>query len=82
MGRSNRHGSLRKKINKVPAKKFEPNIFIDHGGDFASIKIAPGVEAKSYIKDGFVFCEDRAGNIIEIQVLNLSELAKKKDTAA
>lgn len=37
-----------------------------------------GVEKKSYIKDGMVFCEDEEGRIIEIQILNLSSLALSK----
>jgi len=53
-----------------------PKIYIDKENDFAAIKIAKGIEHKSYEKDGFVFCEDKAGRIIEIQVLNLSLLPK------
>lgn len=60
----------------------EPKIFIDVENDFASIKIKPGKESKSYEKDGFIFCEDKDGNIIEIQILSLKELAKLKDKAA
>ncbi len=56
----------------------EPEVFIDPDADFASFKLAPGVGAKSYTKNGFVFCEDKNGRVIEIQVLNLSQLAKKK----
>lgn len=59
----------------------EPKIFIDAKNDFASIKIKEGIEAKSYEKDGFIFCEDKDGNIIEIQILNLADLAKLKDVA-
>lgn len=40
-----------------------------------------GAESKSYEKDGFVFCEDDDGNIIEIQILNLEALSKLKATA-
>ena len=72
MGR--RSGSARRK-GKEP--KF-PEVHIDIESDFASIKLAPGIEAKSYVQSGFVFCEDKRGKIIEVQVLNLSELAKKK----
>ena len=59
----------------------EPKIYIDAKNDFASIKIKEGIEAKSYEKDGFIFCEDKDGNVIEIQILNLEDLAKLKDAA-
>jgi hypothetical protein len=36
----------------------EPKVYIDAKNDFASIKIKEGIEAKSYEKDGFIFCED------------------------
>lgn len=68
MGRNNAHGKLSKKVESFP------KIFIDKENDFAAIKIAKGVEHKSYEKDGFIFCEDKAGPVIEIQVLNLSKL--------
>ncbi len=54
-------------------KKY-PEIYIDKKADFASIKIAPGVEKKSYMKDGFIVCEDQKGHIIEVQLLNLKSL--------
>jgi len=57
-------------------------VFVDADADFASIKIAPGVEARSYEKNGFVFCEDESGNVIEIQLLNLSSLKGMKSTPA
>lgn len=82
MGRTDSHGSLRKKVKTSKQKQFEPEIFIDRESDFASIKISPGIEAKSYVKDGIVFSEDKHGRVIEIQVLNLSQLAKKKTSAA
>ncbi|MGK5083343.1 hypothetical protein WDW37_08545 [Bdellovibrionota bacterium FG-1] len=75
MGRAHRNGSLRKKVDAV---QVFPQILVDAEADFASIKLAPGIEAKSYAKDGFVFCEDKKGRVIEVQVLNLSELHKKK----
>ncbi len=53
-----------------------PKIVIDKSSDFASIKIAKGVEAESFEKDGFVFCTNKAGDIIEVQILNLSQLSK------
>lgn len=59
----------------------EPKIYIDAKNDFASIKIKEGTESKSYEKDGFIFCEDEDGNIIEIQILNLEDLSKLKKTA-
>jgi hypothetical protein len=68
MGRNNSHDKLRSKVGALP------KVFIDRENDFAAIKIAKGIEYKSYEKDGFIFCEDKAGRIIEIQVLNLSKL--------
>lgn len=53
-----------------------PKIYIDKENDFISIKIAVGVENKSYEKDGFIFCEDKAGQVIEIQILNVSSLSQ------
>lgn len=73
MGRRHSHGQLSKKVTK-PAKF--PQITVDKELDFASVKIAKGVEARSYLQDGFVFLEDKSGRIIEIQVLNLSLLPK------
>ena len=59
-----------------------PEIFLDKENDFASIRLADGIEAKSYEKDGFIFLEDSKGKVIEIQILNLSRLAKNlKHTA-
>lgn len=68
MGRHNGHGKLSKKVESYP------KILVDKDNDFASIKIAKGVESRSYEKDGFIFCEDKLGRVIEIQVLNLSKL--------
>lgn len=79
MGRRNGHGPVRRK--KIKPSKF-PEVFVDPDADFASIKIAPGVEARSYAKGGFVFCEDVSGNVIEIQLLNLSYLKGLKRTPA
>jgi hypothetical protein len=67
MGRANHHGSVR---NKKDLSVY-PEVYIDKDADFASIKIAPGVESRSYVKDGIVVCEDLKGHIIEIQLLNL-----------
>ncbi len=56
-----------------------PQIFIDKANDLAAIKIAKGIEHKSYEKAGFIFCEDKSGRVIEIQVLNLSKLPELLD---
>jgi hypothetical protein len=68
--------------DKLRSKKTEeveyPSVFFDKEHDFASIKIAPGVENRSYEKDGFIFFENKKGEIIEVQVLNLSELKAAK----
>jgi hypothetical protein len=77
MTRHHRNDSLRRKI-----KADYPQIHIDLDADFASIKLASGIEAKSYAREGFVFCEDKKGRVIEIQVLNLSDLAKKRTRPA
>jgi hypothetical protein len=79
MGGRNGRGPVRRKT--VKASEF-PQVFVDAGADFASIKIAPGVEARSYEKKGFVFCEDAGGNVIEVQLLNLSSLKGLKRTPA
>ena len=74
MGRHNSHGKLSKKSEKFP------KIIIDKENDFASIRISKGIEARSYEQDGFIFCEDKSGRVVEIQILNLSkipELMKK-----
>lgn len=68
MGHNNSHDKLSKKVGPFP------QVFIDKENDFAAIKIAKGIEHKSYEQDGFIFCEDKLGRIIEIQVLNLSKL--------
>ena len=79
MARRNSHGPVRRK--KVKPDQL-PQVFVDADADFASIKIAPGVEARSYEKGGFVFCEDASGHVIEIQLLNLSSLKGLKRTPA
>ena len=71
MARSHRNGKLSGK--KVVGT---PEIFLDKANDFASIRLGKGIEAKSYVKDGFLFSEDSKGRIIEIQILNVSALAK------
>lgn len=78
MGNRNDHGSLRRK----KLKNSFPEIYIDRENDFASIRLADGLESKSYVRDGFVFLEDKKGQVIEIQVLNLSALAKLRTKAS
>jgi len=77
MGRHHRYGSVRKNVKRVTF----PRIYVDRESDYASIKLLPGVEARSYVKEGFAFCEDKKGRIIEVQILNLSQL-KKESTAS
>lgn len=79
MGRHHDSRSVRSK--KVKTEQF-PDVYMDADLDFASIKLAAGIEAKSYEKDGFIFCEDAKGRVIEIQVLNLSDLKKSKKRSA
>ncbi|HAR42610.1 MAG TPA: hypothetical protein DCS07_08270 [Bdellovibrionales bacterium] len=71
MTRTQSHG-------KLSSKKMvhTPEVYVDKENDFASIRLSPGVEAKSYEKNGFIFSEDAKGHVIEIQILNLSTLAK------
>ncbi len=64
------------KLSDKKIKSTYPKVMIDKDADFASIKISPGVEAESFEKDGFVFCKNKDGEIIEIQILNLTQLAK------
>jgi uncharacterized protein YuzE len=59
-----------------------PEVYIDKDADFASIKIAPGIESRSYVKDGIVVCEDAKGRIIEIQLLNLKAILSSRKLAA
>lgn len=63
--------------HQLSDKKIDyPLVNIDHDNDFASIKLARGIEAKSFEKDGFIFSLDVKGKVIEVQILNLSALAK------
>lgn len=55
---------------KVVKKTSFPKVYQDKENDFVSIRLADGVEAKSYVKQGFVFLENTRGKIIEIQILN------------
>jgi len=77
MDRSHRHGSLRN--HKVGGYT---KIHVDQSSDFASIKVAPGIESRSYVKNGVVVCEDSNGRVIEIQLLNLKSLLSTKGRLA
>jgi hypothetical protein len=78
MGRSHPHGSVR---NKKSVNEY-PEVYIDKAADFASIKIAPGIESRSYVKDGIVICEDQKGRVLEIQLLNLKALLSPRKRLA
>ena len=49
MGRNNSHDKLPNKVGTLP------QVFIDKENDFAAIKIAKGIEHKSYEQDVFIF---------------------------
>lgn len=68
------HSDSKLQDNKM--KSTFPKVMIDRDSDFASIKIASGVEAESFEKDGLVFCTNDKGEVIEIQILNLSQFGK------
>ena len=68
------HGARKLSVKKLHKN---PLISVDLDNDFASIRLVKGIEAKSYEKDGFLFSEDANGRVIEIQILNLSLLAKR-----
>jgi hypothetical protein len=53
-----------------------PQVHIDNELDFAAIKLAKGIEFKSYLKNGMIFSEDKKGRIIEVQILNISQIKK------
>ena len=55
-----------------------PKILIDPNLDFASIRLQDGVEQKSYLKEGVLFAENAGGQVIEIQILNLSTLRPRR----
>ncbi len=55
-----------------------PVIQNDEENDFTSIRLADGLEKKSFEKDGFVFLEDAKGKTIEIQILNRKNKVAKK----
>lgn len=69
----------RLKVKSKVSKKADsfPKIHFDKENNFVSIKIVKGVENKSYEKDGFIFCENKLGQIIEVQILDLTKLIKK-----
>ncbi len=61
------------------AKKSKyPVIQNDEENNFTSIRLADGLEKKSFEKDGFVFLEDSKGKTIEIQILNRKNKVAKK----
>jgi len=63
---------------QLPNKKIEyPLVKVDQENDFASIKLAQGVEAKSFERGGFLFSLDAKGKVIEVQIMNLSLLGKE-----
>jgi len=68
-------GQMKMKAKKPSREKKVPQfpvVSIDKDADFASIKLAPGIEARSYLKDGVLFSEDAKGRVIELQIVNLS----------
>jgi hypothetical protein len=79
MDRAHSHDKFSGKV-KMKSKKSSratkspkfPVVSIDPDADFASIKLAPGIEFKSYLKDGVLFSEDSKGRVIELQILNIS----------
>ncbi len=79
MDRAHSHDKFSSQVKtkaKKPSRATKPQQFpvvsIDKDADFASIKLAPGIEAKSYLKDGVLFSEDAKGRVIELQILNIS----------
>jgi hypothetical protein len=77
--RTHSHDKFSGKLKKKPKKSGQvtktqqfPIVSIDADSDFASIKLAAGIEAKSYLKDGVLFSEDAKGRVIELQILNVS----------
>lgn len=74
-----------KRTKRIPTEKVKsadyPKVHFDKANDFASIKFRPGVEAKSYLKDGLIICENAKHEVIEVQILNVSALVVKKSTS-
>ena len=65
---SSRQLPKKKVTKKKITKSVYPKIVQDKDNNFLSIKLKAGVEAKSYIKKGIIFSENKDGEIIEIQV--------------
>jgi hypothetical protein len=76
MDRHNSHGELRSRKSKVEF----PRVFVDKESDFLAIRVADGIEAHSFVRDGIVFSLDKNNRIIEVQILNLSLFGHKKKT--
>ena len=79
MDRAHSHDKFSGKVKIKPKKSGQeaksqqfPVVSMDKDADFASITLAPGIEAKSYLKDGVLFSEDAKGRVIELQILNVS----------
>lgn|GEM_PF-4250944 len=58
-----------------------PQFFRDLEHDFLAIKLAPGIESRSYVKDGCVISEDADGKVLEIQVLSVSNFSSGSRSA-
>ena len=63
-----------KKVSPNSKLKSFPKVIFDKDNQFVSIQLSNGIEYKSYEKDGFIFCENKAGRVIEVQVLNSTKL--------
>ncbi len=74
MGGHNSHGELRTR----KSQKSFPLVFVDKESDFLSIRVADGIEAHTFVRDGIVFSLDKNSKIIEVQILNLSLFGSKK----
>ena len=71
MANHHRHGELSGKVDNYP------KTYVDEENDFLSIKLKEGIEAKSYEQDGMIICENESGEVIEIQILNVSHFKGK-----
>lgn len=72
MARNNSSNKLSKKavVKKAKiVKSVYPKVLRDEDNNFLSIKLKAGVEAKSYLKKGILFSENKDGEVIEIQVV-------------
>jgi hypothetical protein len=81
MARRHRSGKLPKKNVKSKAEAF-PVVILDAENDFASIRLSKGIEKCSYEKDGILFSENAKGQVIEIQILNVSKLKPRPRKSA